>query len=172
MYKKLTRTLKQNKIAVRLILITFILTIVFVSSLKFAINKTSTTDFCIGCHEMEIVYNEYKLSKHFENKKGIRATCSDCHVPNEYPDKLIAKIITGGKDVIMHIVMDQDEFNINRLNMAHNVWESMKDRNSKECKNCHSNLVDKTNHKSKEINCITCHMFLREIAHARPWRNK
>lgn len=168
MYKKITRTLKLNKDLVRLIILTFTFTIVFVSSLNFGLNQTNTTEFCISCHEMEIVYKEYKLSKHYNNKKGIRASCSDCHVPKEYPDKLVTKIFTGGKDLVMHLVgidMQRD-----RLTFAHNVWESMKDRNSKECKNCHSNLVDNINHIKPDLNCITCHMRGKKlIAHRRPW---
>lgn len=169
MYKKLKRTLKENKISVKLILIVVMLTIVFVSSLTFGLNKINTTEFCIGCHEMEIIYEEYKLSNHFNNKKGIRPGCSDCHVPNDYPDKLIAKIFTGGKDTIMHFVgvdMQKD-----KLNMAHSVWKYMKDRNSRECKNCHNNLIDNTDHIEPDSNCITCHMRGSNIAHNRPWEN-
>ncbi len=42
---------------------------------------TNTTEFCIGCHEMENnVYQEYKPTIHFNNRTGVRAGCPDCHV--------------------------------------------------------------------------------------------
>ena len=174
MYKKsiraLRRALRENKKSVKLIIVTFIVTIVFVSSLDFGLNKTNTTEFCIGCHEMEIVYEEYKLTNHFNNKKGIRPGCNDCHVPKNYPDKLFAKIFTGGKDVIMHMV--GVDMQADKLNMAHNVWKYMKGRNSRECKNCHNEIIDGTNHSEPDSNCITCHMRGSNIAHKRPWEDK
>ena len=43
---------------------------------------TNTEGFCIGCHEMrENVYAEFKDTIHDKNRSGVRAVCSDCHVP-------------------------------------------------------------------------------------------
>ena len=45
---------------------------------------TNTEGFCIGCHEMRAnVYAEYKGTIHDTNRSGVRAVCSDCHVPRE-----------------------------------------------------------------------------------------
>ena len=45
---------------------------------------TNTEAFCIGCHEMrDNVYAEYKDTIHSVNRSGVRAICSDCHVPRE-----------------------------------------------------------------------------------------
>src|SRR3954468_7302105 len=45
---------------------------------------TNTEDFCIGCHEMRNnVYAEYKGTIHDTNRTGVRAICSNCHVPHE-----------------------------------------------------------------------------------------
>ena len=45
-------------------------------------HKTSDTAFCISCHTMEQPLAEYQGSIHFQNTKGIRAECADCHVPH------------------------------------------------------------------------------------------
>ncbi|MGL5282989.1 MAG: NapC/NirT family cytochrome c, partial [Plesiomonas shigelloides] len=45
------------------------------------IKMTSTTEFCVSCHSMTPVYEEYKQSVHFKNAAGVRAECHDCHIP-------------------------------------------------------------------------------------------
>lgn len=45
------------------------------------IHYTSTTEFCLSCHSMGTVGNEYKQSIHFKNASGVRAECRDCHIP-------------------------------------------------------------------------------------------
>ncbi len=45
------------------------------------IKLTSTTEFCVSCHSMQPVYQEYKQSVHFQNASGVRAECHDCHIP-------------------------------------------------------------------------------------------
>ncbi|NOQ17279.1 MAG: cytochrome c-type protein NapC, partial [Methyloprofundus sp.] len=57
------------------------------------LEKTNTLDFCISCHSMaSTVYLEYKQSTHYQNRSGVRAECSDCHVPNAFIPKIISKI--------------------------------------------------------------------------------
>lgn len=46
-------------------------------------HKTSDTAFCVSCHTMQQPLAEYQGSVHFQNTKGIRAECADCHVPHE-----------------------------------------------------------------------------------------
>ena len=48
-----------------------------------AMEATNNLEFCISCHEMkDNVYLEYKESSHYKNRSGVRAVCSDCHVPD------------------------------------------------------------------------------------------
>ena len=35
------------------------------------IKVTSTTEFCVSCHSMQPVYEEYKQSVHFQNASGV-----------------------------------------------------------------------------------------------------
>ena len=102
---------------------------------------TNTETFCIGCHEMkDNVYAEYKGTIHDSNRSGVRATCSDCHVPHELGPKLVRKVhatwelygaITGKIDT-------KEKFEKHRYEMAKRVWTSMKETDSRECRNCHS----------------------------------
>ncbi len=102
---------------------------------------TNTEKFCTGCHEMkDNVYAEYKGTIHDSNRSGVRATCPDCHVPHELGPKLVRKVhatwelygaITGKIDT-------KEKFEKHRYEMAKRVWESMKETDSRECRNCHS----------------------------------
>ena len=38
------------------------------------------------------VYQEYKQTIHYSNCTGVRAVCSDCHVPKDWTHKMIRKI--------------------------------------------------------------------------------
>ena len=56
------------------------------------LHKTSSTEFCVSCHSMQTPLAEYQGSVHFQNVKGIRAECADCHIPNEPASYLWTKI--------------------------------------------------------------------------------
>lgn len=65
----------------------FVTGIVFWGGFNTAMEATNTLGFCISCHEMEeTVYQEYKKTVHYQNRTGVRATCSDCHVPDPWID--------------------------------------------------------------------------------------
>ena len=54
---------------------------------------TSTEAFCTGCHEMhDNVFAELKTTIHYSNRSGVRAVCSDCHVPHEWTRKMARKM--------------------------------------------------------------------------------
>ena len=56
------------------------------------IKVTSTTEFCVSCHSMQPVYEEYKQSVHFQNASGVRAECHDCHIPPDIPGMVKRKL--------------------------------------------------------------------------------
>ena len=67
--------------------------IVFWGGFHTVVEATNTETFCIGCHEMRNnVYEEYKKTIHYNNRTGVRAVCSDCHVPKEWGAKMLRKI--------------------------------------------------------------------------------
>lgn len=122
-------------------LVFFIAGIVFWGGFNTAMEATNELEFCIGCHEMEDnVYQEYKPTIHHSNRTGVRAVCSDCHVPKSWGHKMVRKI-KASKEVyywLMGKIDTPEKFDENRLELAKHVWKTMKDTDSRECRNCHN----------------------------------
>ncbi|BCG62641.1 MAG: hypothetical protein methR_P0287 [Methyloprofundus sp.] len=136
------------------------------------LEKTNTLDFCISCHSMaSTVYPEYKQSTHYQNRTGVRAECSDCHVPKPFIPKIISKIKASADiyHTIMGSVDTPEKFEAKRLQMAQRVWKTMQETDSRECRSCHTkSAMDpalqkrraQTQHRDAEQNnetCIDCH---------------
>jgi len=154
--------------------------IIFWGGFNTAMEETNSLEFCISCHEMETtVYQEYKQSPHFKNASGVKAICSDCHVPKSWGAKVIRKIQASNElyHKLMGTIDTPEKFETHRLEMAERVWASMKATDSRECRNCHS-YEDMDFHKqsrraSKKMQegikegktCIDCH---KGIAHKLP----
>lgn len=141
---------------------------------------TNTLTFCISCHEMEdTVYQEYKTTIHFSNRSGVRAVCSDCHVPKDWTHKIVRKVQASrelyGK--VMGTIDTPEKFEAKRLTLARSEWARMKASDSRECRNCHSfdgMAMDKQKQRSRKQHqmaqedgdtCIDCH---KGIAHHLP----
>ncbi|CAG0997678.1 partial cytochrome c nitrite reductase small subunit, partial [Rhodocyclaceae bacterium] len=76
----------------------FVSGIIFWGGFNTAMEATNTLDFCISCHEMrDTVYQEYKQTVHYSNRTGVRAVCSDCHVPKDWVHKMARKIQASGE---------------------------------------------------------------------------
>ena len=151
--------------------------IVFWGGFNTAMEATNTMEFCISCHEMEEnVYTEYKETVHYQNRSGVRATCSDCHVPDPWVHKVVRKIEASNE--LLHKALGTidtpEKFETKRLTLAKHVWKAMKETDSRECRNCHSwdAMTDKKqkrrawkrHQKAKDdgSTCIDCH---KGIAH-------
>src|SRR5690606_23957487 len=82
-----------------IIVASFAAGIIFWGGFNTAMELTNTEPFCIGCHEMrDNVYVELQDTIHFTNRSGVRAKCSDCHVPHDWTDK-IARKMQASKEV-------------------------------------------------------------------------
>ena len=158
----------------------FVLGIIFWGGFHTGLEMTNTLEFCTTCHEMrDNVYQEYKETIHYSNRTGVRAICSDCHVPREWGPKMLRKAkaafeiwgkITGDIDT-------REKFEAKRIVLATHEWERMKESNSRECRNCHnwdamsSELQKQTPYrkhmqaKADGKTCIDCH---KGIAHHLP----
>ena len=148
------------------------------------LEKTNTLDFCISCHSMaSTVYSEYKQSTHYQNRTGVRAECSDCHVPKPFIPKIISKIKASADiyHTIMGSVDTPEKFEAKRLQMAQRVWKTMQETDSRECRSCHTkSAMDpalqkrraQIQHRDAEQNnetCIDCH---KGITHKPVHKNK
>jgi cytochrome c-type protein NapC len=160
--------------------VSFVTGIIFWGGFNTGMEMTNTLEFCITCHEMrDNVYKEYKETIHYSNRTGVRAICSDCHVPKDWVHKMVRKSqasfevwgkITGSIDT-------PEKFEAKRMKLATHEWARMKETNSRECRNCHnfdamsSELQKQTPYKkhmkAKEEGktCIDCH---KGIAHQLP----
>jgi len=158
----------------------FILGIIFWGGFNTAMEATNTESFCISCHEMKNnVYQEYKQTIHYSNRTGVRATCPDCHVPRDWVHKFVRKVQATNElyHKMIGSINTPEKFNAKRLVLANHVWKSMKDTDSRECRNCHHiesmDLAKQTSlsavkHKralKNKMTCIDCHMG---IAHNLP----
>ena len=146
-----------------------------------ALAYTSTEAFCISCHEMKNnVYAEYKGTIHDTNRTGVRAICTDCHVPREPVDLIIRKI-QASKELYYKFISPSidtpEKFAAKRYELATHVWTRMKETDSHECRNCHKSdkmsldlQTPKAQARHKKAaaegdTCIDCHFA---IAHKEP----
>ncbi len=106
------------------------------------VEYSNTPEFCISCHEMRVfVFEEYKRTSHYQNASGVRAACSDCHVPKAWGPKIARKIEATFKELpqkVLGSINTKEKFEAKRLEMAAYVWRSMRATDSRECRNCHS----------------------------------
>ncbi len=141
---------------------------------------TNTEKFCIGCHEMrDNVYAEYKDTIHDRNRTGVRAICSDCHVPREVGPLILRKMRASFElwGHVTGVVDTKEKFEAHRHTLATRVWTRMKETDSLECRNCHHDDAwdqekqtdrAKARHakgKAEGLTCIDCHFG---IAHKEP----
>ena len=160
--------------------VAFFAGIIFWGGFNTGLEMTNSLEFCISCHEMrDNVYAEYKETIHYSNRTGVRAVCSDCHVPKDWTHKMIRKSKASfevlGK--LMGSIDTREKFEAKRIELATHEWDRMKATNSRECRNCHSfeamspelqkQTPYKKHMKAKEDGktCIDCH---KGIAHHLP----
>ncbi|RXY89978.1 trimethylamine N-oxide reductase cytochrome c-type subunit, partial [Klebsiella pneumoniae] len=105
------------------------------------IKVTSTTEFCVSCHSMQPVYEEYKQSVHFQNASGVRAECHDCHIPPDIPG-MVKRKLEASNDIyqtfIAHSIDTPEKFEAKRAELAEREWARMKENNSATCRSCHN----------------------------------
>ncbi len=147
--------------------------LIFWGSVNWGMDMTNSESFCISCHEMEQnVYQEYKNTVHYSNRTGVRAICPDCHVPKEWGPMVIRKVSATNElfHKIFGSVDTPEKFEAKRLKLAEHVWETMKNNDSHECRNCHAfNSMELGKQKKTsqaahrravklKRTCIDCHM--------------
>jgi nitrate/TMAO reductase-like tetraheme cytochrome c subunit len=124
-----------------LLSIGFVAAIVATTGFTSFVASTNTMSFCTSCHEMQaFVFEEYKDSPHYRNASGVRATCSDCHVPRAFAPKMARKIRATFVEVPNHLrgtIATREKFEAHRQRMAESVWAGMKASDSRECRACH-----------------------------------
>ncbi len=168
-----------SKVAVGLVLFMgFIGGLLFWGAFNTGMEKTNTEEFCAGCHAP--IVEEIRETIHFSNRSGVRAICSDCHVPHNWTDKIVRKV-QASKEIVAHLMGTIDtteKFQARRAHLAEREWMRMKKNNSQECRNCHEfEYMDFSEQGQRSVKqhstalasgdktCVDCH---KGIAHKLP----
>ena len=159
----------------------FIGGILFWGGFNTALEFTNTEQFCTACHEMrDNPFQELQPTIHFTNRSGVRAKCSDCHVPHDWTNKMARKM-QASKEVwgwVFGTIDTREKFLDKRLELAQREWARLKANDSLECRNCHlydsmdftrqskrGSFAHSTALESEDKTCIDCH---KGIAHRLP----
>jgi nitrate/TMAO reductase-like tetraheme cytochrome c subunit len=155
--------------------------LVFWGGFNTGMEATNTLGFCTSCHEMrDTVFQEYQETIHYKNRSGVRAVCSDCHVPKDWMHKFARKVAASQElysKFVTEAISTPEKFETKRIELARHVWATMKANDSHECRNCHSweamdpskqhprarGPMEKAQKEGKT--CIDCH---KGIAHLLP----
>ncbi len=152
--------------------------ILFWGAFNTGMDATNSEAFCSSCHAPIVA--EIRETIHYSNRSGVRAICSDCHVPHEWTDKIIRKV-QASKELIAYAlgtIGTLEKFHARRGYLANREWQRMKKNDSRECRNCHdfdymdfseqgrrSVVQHSTALASGEKTCVDCH---KGIAHRLP----
>ncbi|MFT6985949.1 MAG: cytochrome c-type protein NapC [Psychromonas sp.] len=152
--------------------------IIFWGGFNTGMEATNTEQFCSSCHAP--IVKEIRETIHYANRSGVRAICSDCHVPHDWTAKIVRKV-QASKELVafaMGTIDTEEKFQARRGHLAAREWKRMKDNNSQECRNCHqfeymdfseqgarSVKQHSTALASGEKTCVDCH---KGIAHRLP----
>jgi len=155
--------------------------LIFWGGFNTGMEATNQLAFCTSCHEMrDTVFQEYKETIHYKNRSGVRAICSDCHVPKDWMHKFVRKVQASQElysKFVTGSISSPEKFETKRMELAQHVWATMKANDSHECRNCHSwDAMDphKQNPRANAAmekgraagkTCIDCH---KGIAHLLP----
>ena len=149
--------------------------VVSVIAFEVTLSATSTEEFCTSCHEMSDNPGMMLVgTTHFKNKSGVRPTCSDCHVPEEFAPKMIRKIEAAREvwGTITGVIDTPEKYAAHAPKMKAREIARLKANDSRECRNCHDvehMLYDAQTAKARNYHqaeqhrgktCIDCHAGL------------
>lgn len=129
---------------------------------------TDNTDFCISCHTMTHLWEATRLSTHYQNDRGVKVGCPDCHVPHQLGDYLRVKL-AALKDVYIEITnpaLSREDYENRRPRLAQKVREDYLANDSASCRKCHAfesftRTIKAHNRAGKTgMTCIKCHYNL------------
>jgi cytochrome c-type protein NapC len=130
---------------------------------------TSNATFCVSCHSMEpFVKSNADTAHGGNNEYGIKASCTDCHLPhNNSANYLYVKGLTGIRDILAETFKDTSkidwaEVSEHRADFVYNSG----------CESCHAELEMATDDSRvhdryfgdiTDTQCVECHS---EVGHS------
>jgi len=181
--KKIWHLLMKPSVTVPVILLVLIgLGVGMVSVVVFdqTMAATNTEKFCTSCHEMASgPFVMLQDTTHFNNKSGVRPTCSDCHVPKEFLPKMWRKILASREvwGALTGKINTTEKYLAHVGVMKGREIARLRANDSQECRNCHEvdrMLLGEQTVKARQFHevmakegktCIDCH---QGIAHMSP----
>ena len=159
--------IKKNWKVILLCMVFGVLGILFSLVMAEGVHATGDVDFCESCHVMEPMVEAYWEDIHGgKNEHGIRAACTDCHLPHDSVlNYLVVKVISGMKDLRGNFLRDPDkiDWQERREHREHFTYDSG-------CMGCHRELKNATMSDPKafkphrdyfsgisDATCISCH---------------
>jgi cytochrome c-type protein NapC len=137
---------------------------------------TSTEAFCTSCHTMASLASDshFLVSAHRSNVKGVRPSCSDCHIPktNWFAETYI-HVSSGVRDVWAELTNNFNDpkiWDARRVALAHEVRDLMRRQDSITCRGCHAAADIRPGSergqaahallRERRMTCIDCHFNL------------
>ncbi len=101
---------------------------------------------CRNCHVMNDVYDAWSRGPHHAV-----ATCNDCHIPHELPDKYVVKALNGWNHSVA--------FTLQAFHEPIAITPHNKNVALRNCVTCHEDFVSLINHQgqSEVEDCTRCH---------------
>ena len=125
------------------------------------------------------IFSEYKKSSHYANRTGVRASCPDFHVPQQWVHKVVRKV--SATNELFHwavcSIRSEADLKAKRMALAEKVWAGMQATDSRECRNCHRNdfmaggeqtVKAELMHALAETWAMTCIVCHQGITHTLP----
>ena len=153
---------------VLLFLAGFLVAVLIIFSGHKAVKVTGTDEFCNSCHKVHPhSTTSWKMSTHYDNKRGIAVHCVECHLPPGGLYKFTEKVKTGMRDVYGVVFKDVSKINWEmKSTLDHAVHHTYEES----CIACHENLypmgltkegedahLHYDDHRD-ELHCINCHL--------------
>jgi cytochrome c-type protein NapC len=144
---------------------------------EYALDAVGTNAFCSSCHANDAA-REWRESVHHDNRAGMVAGCSDCHVPRELGPKMV-RVAKSVKEIWSHftgVINTREKYEAHRQAMDEKEWNRLRGNGARECRNCHDpeSMANKDKphvagmHKSSLAGgqvCIDCH---KGVGHSTP----
>ena len=138
---------------------------------SYMMDRTSTSSYCMSCHDHEDADAAWRQSVHYNGSTGTVTECAACHLPPSGTFAHIArKMQFGAGHMWSHLTKDKEDFD----------WEGMKELEharktvfNASCEACHNNLYPQgvtdegiTAHlyyedkkkSNSDLQCISCHL--------------
>ena len=139
--------------------------------------RSSKDESCMACHVHPHAEDSWRQSSHYVNGSGVKVSCAECHLPPTGSiDYVIAKITTGGKDIMSYVLKNKEKINWETKGELENARKIVYNAS---CIECHHQLFPEgisddgvvahlyweENSEKFDMNCIDCHL---DVGHYNP----